>query len=158
MLLMMLFVSINSQSGELVAQLHQQRLVAGQTVEVFMAAFRFSLTAAGIDGRQPWQIDGQTPIGGFPSLPGSRLGSFYLVWNGRRLNIPPVYYQDVFDPPLAQRRGWWDHAGVMISVADDEQSLLIELLASESACCGYRVIWLVDAEGNVSRFSDPSIP
>lgn len=150
---------ILGRADDLIASFDQELTVGDDLVVVHMSSIEFSAEALGIDMSSYWDVNGKAVLGGFPAKPSERLGLFYVVWQGRRHEVAKRYYEDVFDPNMQVRRGWWDNrGGVQVMQGNDGESILIEMEASQISCCGYVVTWVVDKNGGVRRFVDSSIP
>jgi hypothetical protein len=146
-------------AGELAASFDDVLQIKGEKVTVHISAFRFSPESIGVDFSTYWKIEGKHPLGGFPARPTTRIGLFYVMWGGKRYNVPLSYYEDCFDPYLRKKLGWWDNqGGVSVRTADNGKSILVEMEASQIACCGYSILWVIDNMGRVARFVDSSIP
>lgn len=147
------------KAGDLAISFEEEVIVGDDVVSVHMSSLEFSPEALGVDMSSYWDLNGTAVLGGFPAKPSKRLGFFYVIWQGKRHNVAKRYYEDVFDPNLQARRGWWDNnGGVLVRVSDDDESILVEMDSSHIACCGYIVTWIVDKNGSVSRFVDSSVP
>lgn len=155
----LLLASTPGMAGELAASFKKKVAVGDSEVIVHMSSVSFSPESIGIDMSGFWEINGKQPLGGFPAKPSTRLGLFYVVWDGKRHNIPESDYHDVFAPNMQERRGWWEnHGGVLVTVSEDAESVLIEMEASHISCCGYKVTWIVNRTGTVHRFVNSSVP
>ena len=146
-------------AGELVASFEDILQINGEKVTVHISSFKFSPESLGVDLSAYWKIKGKHPLGGFPAKPTSRIGMFYVIWGGKRYNVPLLYYEDCFDPYLRKRQGWWDNqGGVSVRTADNGKAVFVEMEASQITCCGYSIVWVISNRGQVSRFVDSSIP
>ena len=146
-------------AGELVASYEDVSEICGKKVTVHISSFKFSPKSLGIDLSTYWKINNRHPLGGFPAKPTTRIGLFYVIWGDKRHNVPLKYYEDCFAPYLRTKQGWCDDkGGVFVKEAEGGNSILVEMEASQVACCGYSVIWTINNEGQVTRFVDSSIP
>jgi hypothetical protein len=146
-------------ADELAASFEDVLQINGEKVTIHISSFKISPKTLGVDFSAYWKINGKHPLGGFPAKPTSRIGIFYVIWGGKRYNVPLPYYEDCFNPYLRNKQGWWDNqGGVSVRAADNGKSILVEMEASQIACCGYSILWVINNRGQVARFVDSSIP
>ena len=107
------------------------------------------------DAKVPCPWFGDIP----PGKPKFLIKRFDIIWNQKRLKIPKSLYQDIYDPVLYSRLGWWDHLrGVQVVPASDGRSILIEMKSKSSTCRNYKVWWVIRKDGNHMWFLDDSMP
>jgi len=107
------------------------------------------------DSMVPCPRFGDTP----PGKPKYLIKRFDVIWNQKHLKIPKNLYQDIYDPVLYSRLGWWDDLrGIQVVPGSDANSILIEMKSKSSECRNYKVWWVIRKDGNHMRFIDDSMP
>lgn len=116
-------------------------------------------TGISVTNGKPWRLKNGYAIGGWPADPKGRIISFTVKWGTNEYKVAEELYSDVFNSLLKTKRGWWDNGGgVLIRPSHDQSHILVELDSSHVACCGYVVQWLINKNGEVTRFVDISVP
>jgi len=101
-------------------------------------------------------------LGGFPSDLTQRIGQFDVIWNEEPIHIQKSLYEDCFTPVLNEVEGMWElsenKGGILVLPGKEGQSILIMMQSFRAACCGYTVWWIIEKDGQQTRFIDDSIP
>ena len=89
----------------------------------------------------------------------TQFSQFQVLWDGHPVNIPKLYYSDLFNASLAPKLNpAFDTTGsVWVTVTADAEAVLIELDGSEAGGA-YKAWLVVRRDGRHQRFVDNTTP
>lgn len=132
--------------------------IGGDVVSIVIESKSF-VRSKHVQDVENWEIDGKRPIGvdGHEVNPKEQIESMSLTWNGKRIDIPESFYNDIYSPTLkvAKLGPLEKGEGILLLPDKDSDSIMIRMRSFKWASAPYCVYWVLSKNGSRMRFVQP---